>query len=347
MSLTPDDVAAQVAALRKRSATFAALEPDVVVRQSELGELSFEPLRFSLESVRKYATELSDVPIDELPLPLIQSAQRGLDQFDSRLHHVMQFRLAAENSGPRELRTERDALIRDTSADAMKCLELIAPAIAFGAAVGGSRTAAGPAREAELAAEAAKAHLGGIETAVREVQRLLEVSRDAAAEIGISQHAQHFAQESTNHQRSSWAWLAATVTFALVTGVLAYLNYRYAQLAAMQSPAAEISASVGAQLIVAKIVGFSLLLSATVWCGRIYRAHRHNYVVNRHRQNALSSFEAFVHATSDEQTRNAVLLRATESIFAQQHSGFVSGEVEGGSTPQLIELVRTVTGPGK
>src|SRR5882724_4341617 len=76
------------------------------------------------------------------------------------------------------------------------------------------------------------------------------------------------------------------------------------------------------QLVIAKIIIFSVLLSATLWAGRIYRATRHNQVVNKHRQNALSTFETFTKAASDDATKSAVLLQATNCIFSPQQSGY-------------------------
>jgi hypothetical protein len=41
-------------------------------------------------------------------------------------------------------------------------------------------------------------------------------------------------------------------------------------------------------------------------------------VVDQHRQNALSTFETFMKAASDEQMKNAVLLQATQAILTPQ-----------------------------
>jgi len=90
-----------------------------------------------------------------------------------------------------------------------------------------------------------------------------------------------------------------------------------------------------------KIFIFSILLSAAVWCGKTYRAYRHNAVVNRHRQNALATFEAFAKAASDVETKNAVLLQATQCIFSPQQTGYVSGEPES-ALPPVLEIVRNL-----
>jgi hypothetical protein len=65
------------------------------------------------------------------------------------------------------------------------------------------------------------------------------------------------------------------------------------------------------------LVVLSVFYFAMVATSRNYRAHQHNWTVNKHRQNASSTFETFVKATTDDQTKNAVLLYAAQAIFAR------------------------------
>jgi hypothetical protein len=92
------------------------------------------------------------------------------------------------------------------------------------------------------------------------------------------------------------------------------------------------------QLAITKVVILSTIFTAAIACSRIYRAHRHNYVVNQHRRNALRTFQAFANAPeADAQTKNAILLEATKCIFSQP--GYISSEQE--SQPsQILEIVR-------
>ncbi|HUO14726.1 MAG TPA: hypothetical protein VMX38_07050 [Verrucomicrobiae bacterium] len=149
-------------------------------------------------------------------------------------------------------------------------------------------------------------------------------------------------------------WLIATLILALASGYLAWVNYSrtmdvFMSVAkqtlgggAEKSAPAE-NAAVTVQLALAKIIAFSILLSAVLWSGRIYRAHRHNYVVNKHRQNALSTFEAFAKATEgDNATKNAVLLQATQCIFSPQTTGYLPQEKEPEGSTQILEVIRGV-----
>ena len=101
-------------------------------------------------------------------------------------------------------------------------------------------------------------------------------------------------------------------------------------------------------LTIAKVIGFSIVLSFFVGALRTYRAQQHNYIVNKHRENALKTFEAFVSAAgSDQEIKNAVLLEATRTVFAPQVSGFIHQESEPDTrSAQVIEIVRKLGGRG-
>jgi len=84
-----------------------------------------------------------------------------------------------------------------------------------------------------------------------------------------------------------------------------------------------------------------VLLTATVWCGRIYKALKHQITVNRHRANSLKTFQAFVKAASDDATRNAVLLETTRSIFTNSPSGYLEGSDSASDTnTKVLEIVK-------
>ena len=75
---------------------------------------------------------------------------------------------------------------------------------------------------------------------------------------------------------------------------------------------------------------------------RTYRAEAHNHVVNAHRHHALSTFETFTAASSDDATRNAVLMQATQCIFSHRPSGFGHREDDTAPQSQVLELTRNV-----
>ena len=76
-----------------------------------------------------------------------------------------------------------------------------------------------------------------------------------------------------------------------------------------------------------------------------YTAEKHLEVVNRHRQNALRTFNAFHSAAGENQeTQDAVLLAATNAIFDANQSGYLSTRLRGSeSVSPIQQVVRAVT----
>lgn len=189
--------------------------------------------------------------------------------------------------------------------------------------------------------------------AKREIGATIASVREVAKETGIAAHAKLFKDEADKHNTMSKWWLGVTASLALLTGFFAWYNYNKvfdALQAAVSAPPLPQGASppigttaLAIQFAVAKLIGFSILFSAVVWAGRVYRAHRHNVVVNRHRQNAMGTFEVFVKAASaDDQTKNAVLLQATQCIFSPQSTGYLGAEKEPEGVSQLVEVIRSL-----
>jgi len=176
-----------------------------------------------------------------------------------------------------------------------------------------------------------------------EIEGTLEKVRRAAQEVGVAQHAIHFKDEAEANAASAKTWLKVTAVSAVLT-----LAFGVSSLIFIVTRTPEFTATQSVQLAIAKIIIFSVLVTATLWSGRTYRAARHNYVVNKHRQNALSTFETFAKAATDDATKSAVLLQATNCIFSAQQTGYISQEEsEGGGYPHILEIVRKAAeGPG-
>ncbi len=180
----------------------------------------------------------------------------------------------------------------------------VSPSIAFGVRRGtdfarleqqAKDVVAKPVEMKESNEETSKTILENARGVIEEVRRIAE-------EAGVSQRAYYFKSEADKNELEAKPWLYSTIGLALVTAALSVgLTVRYLFVLPTLTPSQSV------QLAIPKLFLFSLLLSATIWTGRTYRAHRHNAVVNRYRQNALASFEAFAQAASgDQETKSAV-----------------------------------------
>jgi hypothetical protein len=191
-------------------------------------------------------------------------------------------------------------------------------------------------------AEDSVKRIGEKETQVENMVRALQ---ERVQKASVADEAKHFRDEAKSHRKASYLWLGAAVGLGCVTLALAwnsYVTYDQFLRRMIDDNGVAISPAQSIQLGLAKLLFFSLLVGSTIWCARIYRAHQHNYVLNKHRQNALSTFDSFISSAQDAQTKSAVLLQATQAIFVMQPTGYVSQEMESGSVPQVVEIVKTV-----
>ena len=158
----------------------------------------------------------------------------------------------------------------------------------------------------------------GLETSAKEADELLAQIRKTAAEQGVSQQAIFFKQEADKHAANAadWqkrVWQVASVLFAF----------------AVVSIFLPVIPGMGAvdpwQLTLSKTLVFVVLGYALFFCANNYAAHRHNAVVNRHRQNALMTYEALVKANKNPENADIVLTHAARFIYAPQDSGYARG----------------------
>lgn len=150
-----------------------------------------------------------------------------------------------------------------------------------------------------------------------EVNSIVEATREASARAGVATFTHEFDAEADRLAVGSRWWLGMVALLAAISVTAAVSSFFW-------PPLADSATSwVVLRHVVAKVSLIAILFAATIWCGRIYRAIRHQRSINRHRALSLRTFQAFVRATDDPATRDAVLIAATRSIFANVPTGLV------------------------
>ena len=157
------------------------------------------------------------------------------------------------------------------------------------------------------------------------------------ASYSFSQYFQIFNTESTEHERQSKNWLKWTV------GVLIAIVFAAIILIFLFPDTTSSSAEI-IQFSVTKVIILSAMFYGLSICNRNYKAHKHNATLNKHRQNALSTFETFAKAAgTDAQTKSAVLIEATHTIFSNQQTGYLNSEKDRESSNKIVEIIKSVT----
>jgi hypothetical protein len=315
----------------------AEIEPDSLVRRAELGtELSFESGLPYFTRTLKLFRDLKNCSLDGASYTALNQLFNVATQALTEFENIRKFSIQQHPQNTIGARNQLIDRVRDSYDN---YYQIITPHIAYSVRKGTDFEALErEARETLKNLQQTRDEMLRIQkTSQAESQEILESMRRAAAEAGVSQHAIYFKEEADSHKAEAEKWLGRTVKIAAATLLLALFT-----IVLYAAKIISLSSEEVIQVAIAKIVLFSILYFAMIWASKNYRSHQHNYVVNKHRQNGLSTFQAFVNATEDDTIKNAVLLKATEAIFSVGPSGFVSGDTEVSSPPQILEIVRGV-----
>lgn len=318
-----------------------AIKPDDLIRADVLGkELSFEPGRAVFERTLKLFRDLSNSNLDNVSFNILQGLKNQTQDAVTKFKQIREFSLSKY---PNNAVAQRDGFINAIQEAYNGYFSTLHPVIAYSIRKGTdfeqleSRASdlVKKIEEQKTESETKQKHI------LVEMDSTLQKVRQAAAEVGVSQHATHFKVQSDDHAGKSKNWLIATVITAILTAAWGGVTFFIHPEGTGGNPPT--TAQI-VQFTFSKIIILSGLYYALVWCGRNYSAHRHNHVVNKHRQNALSSFETFAKAAGDDvDIKNAVLLQATQSIFSPQMSGYTEKDADGVAPNKIIEILRSVS----
>ena len=322
--------------------TIASLEaiqnfdPAMIARTETLGSVfDFTPAMPAVGQVVDFFRLLPKQLVPSLPDAQRTQVQVQADAWWGTIQQMMQF---DPNTNPNPA-IERQTLIAQLKGQMSEALNQLGSSVAFVTAK--QRSTSGVEAEARTLLEAARQNSEEIERLKKETaeesQRILAGVRSIAAEAGVSQQAGYFGDQAAKHaaaavdwQKNTYITAAVLVIFALITW---FLGFWVVPTTAYQAIQFGLS-----KLLIFTTVAFILFL-----CSRTLMAHRHNEVVNRHRQNALLTFNALADAATTPETKDVVLTHASACIYAPQESGF-SKPSGVGAAPSLIEVLPRIMG---
>lgn len=313
--------------------------PETLIREDVLGlQLSFTNGKESFDKVYSLVKRLDSCNLANVPFQYLQAINQGMNEFRNIINSIASFQ--PTDSNPISL---RDSLINQLNSCYANYYLTFMQCIVFSNS--DSNRLEEMEREFKVSiqnnSEFAEKSLNDLNIKLKEIENLemsirtiLENVKSASAEIGVTQHAVFFDKESKYHSKMSLAWLASTLVIGILTIIWGYMSF---QTKTIGSTVGDSISELGSKVIVLSVLYYIL-----VWSAKNYNASRHNFIVNKHRQNALSTFETFVNAAEDFETKNAVLIQATQSIFSNQPSGYINKDNEQETPNKVIEIMRSI-----
>ncbi len=316
------------------------------LKRANLGGFSFERVHPDLLVVNEMLRGIRASPREQLlrlPRQKIRDFATRFREFFEWDLKIMDFQASGQNAI-----AEHAKLLHDIADFCNETKEALGPAITHLKALQvdelESQVNATVAEVVQnLNAEVDRAQTINAEAEAKEAERQKEISdlklevQNQLAKKPISQYKQIFAEQAKKHQKMAWVWLGVTVALTIVFGFI------FRGLLQDLEPAGS-DLSLVLQNLLTKGFFLSLIYLLLHRCIKNYTAEKHLETVNRHRQNALDTFDAFVDAAEgDRETRDAVLLAATNCIFDANQSGYLSAKTSRSeSTSPIQHVVKTI-----
>lgn len=317
---------------------FLTITVDQLTREPELGnQLSFKKGESLFIKIIELFKKVNSVELVDVPHNALNAFNGQLDHAISIFNQIKAFNPATGNPG-----NQRDSLISQLENQFDTYYTTALPILTTGLLntndLSIERTKLNEALK-ELEKEKEKAKQDS-EKYLNEIKDVLTKARQAAVEVGVAQHNMIFKEEAEEHKKLSENWLKWTI------GVLIAITLVGVGLLFIK-PTDE-GTHFLIHFTVTKIVILTVMFYALAICTRNYKAHKHNSILNKHRQNALNTFETFSKAAgTDTQTKNAVLLEATHTIFSNQQTGYINTDGESDSPNKIIEIIKNSTSKGQ
>lgn len=177
-----------------------------------------------------------------------------------------------------------------------------------------------------------------------QAESILDEVRDKAGELGVTNQAEYFASEARSHKGAADKWKVATWWVGGAVGVYAASSF-FLHKVPFLAPS---SLPESIQFTASKLLLFFVLTYILFLCARNFLSHRHNEIVNKHRQNALMTYRSLVEAGFSPEARDVVLNHAASSIYRLHDTGYIRNTSrDGSSNTSIVELLPRATLPLK
>ena len=179
---------------------------------------------------------------------------------------------------------------------------------------------------------------------LKKIRQLQSQLSEQTVRAEASRYGDFFKDEAKENKKLSWWYGGGLLFFSLLTCGFAYFFLTFDQNTMVNSfPEFLIKGNV-----INRIFIFSILILIMSVIRREYLALRHQFTLNTHRHNALSSHKEILQSIlktaseSDKELSNAILLELTRAMFSPQDSGFVKNQTTSSFGNRIVEIPKSL-----
>ena len=303
-----------------------------MIARPEWGTITLEDVRSDIDRIYLIVNSLKVLPVELLTKNAISSITNEIQQINGLFETINKFSI--ESGSPAQ---QRDQFISQIQNRADSLYTVASPWIPFlvyqkGDVARNIESLTASVKEAEILVKEAKTN---IDQKWKEIDDIIIKAREASASAGAAVFTQDFKKEASILKETAKIWLKVTAIVGLITVFAAALLWYYTEAGLDQGQIW--------QKITTKIVVLGILVTATVWCGKIYRALMHQSAVYQHRALSIQTLQAFSSAVKDIQIKDAVVLEAAKAVFSNTSTGYIDSSKDGSEgSVKILEIAKNV-----
>lgn len=323
-----------LAAYKNSLSTIKDFNAKDLVRRDELGaEMSFADAEDDFESAIGLFKGLLDIDITRIPPSKVMVLIRDMDNFIGCVQAIKAF------SSTQGVDT-RQSLINNIIDSYDGWFNDISPVIAY--CIKADTDYDALKRQAQQAKDDIVAELQQAKTEREETKQqtdeIIAAVQKAAHSVGVTNHTVNFQEAADSFEKKKGYWANRILGLSIVIVLYSLASFWYCPIQLEEPYLYHFL-----QAALPRFTGLVVLFYGLTICSRNYRAQAHNYIINKNKQNALSTFETFVNASSSEEIRNAVLLQTTKAIFSNPQSGYLKEDGSSDDSAHIIEIIKDVS----
>ncbi len=307
---------------------------DSLVREADLGRnLNFREVVVDAKRLVDLYRRLSVAALEDFSLNILNRIKEGANRDYTYLEQILKF--TTDQGNPQQARTN---MINQVINGYPTTFEVLHPLVAYSL----HRSADFQRLDSEARStiqgikDKAEELTTKLEGSLGQATKIVEEVRKVAAETGVTQQAVYFKDESKYHDDEAKVWSTRTLILACMLGLYAVASLFIAKWSFLKPDDTYQSVQLGvSKVLIFAVISYMLYLSA-----RNFLSHKHNAIVNKHRQNALMTYKAIVEAAKETDNKEVILTHASACIFGPQSTGYsTEGSADAAKATSIIEIL--------
>jgi len=318
--------------LKEKIDALLIFDKEALIHKSEWGSITLEAARHDYNRIFSIIEYLKVLPFEVLPQAAMNSIKTEINNVNGLFGRIVQFTIERENPA-----NQRDTFINEIKSRADSLYTQAAAWIPFLAYQKGD-----VAKNIESLTEAVRdSHelllttKQEISNKEKEIQDIIKAAREASASAGAAVFTEDFKNESEALKEVAYGWLKVTTFFVMLSIIVASLMLIFPPIG-LQDKA--FYHTIGSKFFILVV-----LVTTTVWCGKIYKALMHQATINRHRALSIQTLNAFSAATEDSGIRDSIVHEAAKSVFSNVSTGYIDAPSQSGESDiKVFEIIKAV-----